>query len=52
MWKPKIREWMPQGSWAHKRIIKPVDQGEFDADLLAFVDSIDDLAAAQYIDEL
>ena len=28
-WKPRIKGWMAQGSWAHKTIIKPVDQGEF-----------------------
>ena len=27
-WKPRIKGWMAQGSWAHKTIIKPVDQGE------------------------
>jgi hypothetical protein len=31
-WEPHISDWMAQGSWAHKTIIKPVDQGEFDAD--------------------
>jgi Second Messenger Oligonucleotide or Dinucleotide Synthetase domain/Adenylyl/Guanylyl and SMODS C-terminal sensor domain len=49
---PKIRGWMPQGSWAHKTIIKPVDQGEFDADLVVFVDPVDGWTAARYMDEL
>lgn len=43
---------MAQGSWAHKTIIRPVDQGEFDADLIAFVQPVDDWSASQYIDEL
>ena len=30
-WKPRLGGWMEQGSWAHQTIIKPVDQGEFDA---------------------
>ena len=36
-YKPHLHGWMEQGSWAHKTIIKPVDQGEFDADLIVFV---------------
>ena len=51
-WKPEILEWAPQGSWAHKTIIKPVDQGEFDADLLVYVRPVDGWSAATYIEEL
>jgi hypothetical protein len=51
-WAPKIHSWAPQGSWAHKTIIKPVDQGEFDADLLVLVYPIDGWSAADYIEEL
>jgi hypothetical protein len=51
-WYPHISGWMVQGSWAHKTIIKPVDQGEFDADLLVFVDPVEGWTAADYIDEL
>ena len=40
-WKPRLHGWMEQGSWAHKTIIKPVDQGEFDADLVVFVQPVD-----------
>jgi hypothetical protein len=40
-WKPHLNGWMEQGSWAHKTIIKPVDQGEFDADLVVFVQPVD-----------
>ena len=39
-WEPHLHGWMEQGSWAHKTIIKPVDQGEFDADLIVFVLSV------------
>ena len=51
-WQPQLLGWMEQGSWAHKTIIKPVDQGEFDADLIVFVKPIDGWDAAQYIDKL
>ena len=51
-WKPKIKKWMAQGSWAHKTIIKPVDAGEFDADLLVFIDPVDGWNAATYLDDL
>ena len=30
---PTISKFINQGSWAHDTIIKPVDGGEFDADL-------------------
>ena len=51
-WGAEIDSWMPQGSWAHKTIIKPVDQGEFDADLLVFVHPVEGWDAATYINEL
>ena len=51
-WEPEIDAWMAQGSWAHKTIIKPVDQGEFDADLLVFVHPVERWDAACYINEL
>lgn len=51
-WAPQIDGWMPQGSWAHKTIIKPTDQGEFDADLLVFVHPVEGWDAARYINEL
>ncbi len=51
-WTPEIDSWMAQGSWAHKTIIKPVDQGEFDADMLVFVHPVDGWDAQKYIDEL
>jgi len=51
-WAPKIQDWMPQGSWTHKTIIKHVDQGEFDADLLVFIAPVDRWLAADYIEGL
>jgi hypothetical protein len=51
-WEPHLHGWMEQGSWAHKTIIKPVDQGEFDADLIVFVQPVDGWGAATYIDTL
>jgi hypothetical protein len=51
-YKPHLHGWMEQGSWAHKTIIKPVDQGEFDADLIVFVQPVDGWTAAEYINKL
>lgn len=51
-WKPKIRGFEEQGSWAHKTIIKPVDGGEFDADLLVMVDPVEGWTAADYVTSL
>ncbi|MES0133617.1 nucleotidyltransferase [Mesorhizobium sp. M0016] len=51
-WEPKIIRWVGQGSWAHKTIIKPVDAGEFDADLLVMVAPVQGWETTKYIDEL
>ncbi|WP_066722577.1 SMODS domain-containing nucleotidyltransferase [Sphingomonas pituitosa] len=51
-WKPSIRGFEEQGSWAHDTIIKPVDQREFDADLLVMVDPVDGWTAKDYVKEL
>lgn len=51
-WQPHLHGWMEQGSWAHKTIIKPVDQGEFDADLIVFVKPVTGWNAAKYIETL
>jgi hypothetical protein len=40
-WKPHLNGWMAHGSWAHKTIIRPVDAGEFDADLIVFVEHVE-----------
>jgi len=51
-WKPKVRTFVEQGSWAHQTIISPVDSGEFDADLLVMVDPVDGWTAAEYVESL
>lgn len=48
-WGPEINGFEPQGSWAHDTIIKPVDGGEFDADLLVMVEPVDGWTAADYV---
>ena len=43
----------PQGSWAHRTIIKPAGiAGSFDADVVAFVKPHDEWTPADYIDHL
>ncbi|WP_158608737.1 SMODS domain-containing nucleotidyltransferase [Sinorhizobium meliloti] len=51
-WEPKVTSFVEQGSWAHDTIIRPVDGGEFDADLLVMVKAVDGWSAAQYVKEL
>jgi hypothetical protein len=51
-WGPTVRKFVPQGSWAHQTIIKPVNERPFDADLLVFVDPVDGWDAGKYINEL
>ncbi|RVD67233.1 nucleotidyltransferase, partial [Mesorhizobium sp. M4A.F.Ca.ET.029.04.2.1] len=48
-WEPTISTFIEQGSWAHDTIIRPVDGGEFDADLLVRVRPVDGWSAAQYV---
>lgn len=49
---PRIFRFSAQGSWAHKTIIKPPKDKDFDADLLAVIDGVDDWKAADYVNEL
>ncbi len=51
-WEARIRGFEEQGSWAHDTIIKPVDGGEFDADLLVMVDPVEGWTAADYVRSL
>jgi hypothetical protein len=51
-WKPKIVGFEEQGSWAHGTIIRPVDDAEFDADLLVMVEPVEGWTAADYVEEL
>ena len=51
-WEPTIRGFEEQGSWAHDTIIKPVDGGEFDADLLVLVKPVEGWTAKDYVQSL
>lgn len=51
-YKPRIRRFTPQGSWAHKTIIKPPGEKDFDADLLVIIDEAEGWSPAQYVNEL
>lgn len=51
-WKAQIIQFAPQGSWAHKTIIKPLPDKEFDADLLAVVHPVDGWEAKDYVNTL
>lgn len=51
-WVPHLNGWMAHGSWAHKTLIRPVDSGEFDADLIVFVEHVAGWTSTTYIDEL
>ena len=39
-YKVEIRSFSPQGSWAHRTIIKPQNGKEFDADLVVYVEPV------------
>ena len=51
-WDPRIRGFAPQGSWAHKTIIRPQKGSAFDADLLVYVDPVDNWEAKDYLNTL
>ena len=51
-WKPRIRTFEEQGSWAHGTIIKPIEGSAFDADLLVLVDPVKEWDAKTYLSEL
>lgn len=51
-WGPKIIDFDTHGSWAHGTIIKPLTGGEFDADLLVIVESVEGWEAKDYINKL
>jgi hypothetical protein len=48
-WPLNVRRSSPQGSWAHKTIIKPPGNNGFDADLVTFVDPVVGWRPSQYI---
>lgn len=45
-------ETCPQGSWAHRTIIKPAGNGGFDADVVAFMEPHEEWTPAEYIENL
>jgi hypothetical protein len=51
-WSPRNRGFVEQGSWAHKTIIKPLEDKAFDADLLALVDPVVGWEAKDYVNSL
>jgi hypothetical protein len=48
-WQPGVVRFSPQGSWAHKTIIKPPKEQGFDADVLVFVAPVKGWSADDYI---
>jgi len=48
----EIIRFSPQGSWAHKTIIKPLSGKEFDADLVMFVDRDEEWLPKNYVNNL
>ncbi len=51
-YEPTIVRFNPQGSWAHKTIIKPPGERDFDADLLMIVKEIANWELKKYIEAL
>jgi SMODS domain-containing protein/adenylyl/guanylyl cyclase-like protein with sensor domain len=51
-YRPRIRRFSPQGSYAHKTIIKPPGTRDYDADLLVIIDRVDGWSAADYVEKL
>ena len=51
---PYVRDKIPQGSWAHRTIIKPLPDHEFDADFLLLLDEHPEWSAkpASYIEQV
>ena len=48
-----IRRFTPQGSWAHKTIIRPPQgRNEFDADLIMIIDEVDSWQPKEYVNAL
>lgn len=51
-WKPRVKYFTEQGSWAHRTIIKPVEDKAFDADLLVMIAPVDGWDAGTYLTSL
>jgi hypothetical protein len=52
VWGPKILSFPAHGSWAHGTIIRPLSNGEFDADLLVIVEPVAGWEAKDYVNRL
>jgi len=53
IFKEHFRDVIPQGSYAHKTIIRPVQENdEFDADVLLYLNEVDGWAATDYVENL
>ncbi|WP_069385963.1 SMODS domain-containing nucleotidyltransferase [Cellulosimicrobium cellulans] len=48
----RVQEHIPQGSWAHKTILKPLNNHEFDADILLRLDEVPEWTEQQYLREV
>jgi hypothetical protein len=48
----EIIRFSPQGSWAHKTVIKPLSGREFDADLVMFLDRDEEWLPKDYVNNL
>jgi hypothetical protein len=46
---PLIEDHIPQGSWAHRTIIKPLNDHEFDADFLLLLTEVQEWSASPRI---
>lgn len=51
-WKPRVKYFTEQGSWAHQTIIKPVADKAFDADLLVIVEAVQGWEPRTYLTSL
>ncbi|NEO79005.1 cyclic GMP-AMP synthase DncV-like nucleotidyltransferase [Moorena sp. SIO4G3] len=51
-YRANIVRFSPQGSWAHKTIIKPCSSKEFDADIVMFVDRLEGWSSKDYVNNL
>jgi len=51
-WEPAIKGFVPQGSWAHKMIIRPVEGAAFDADLLVLIEPVSGWDAREFLKTL
>lgn len=48
----RVQEHIPQGSWAHRTIIKPLNNHEFDADILLRLEEVPEWTEQQYLREV